>query len=55
LAVCDQVDPNRRSIAFVEAAVACGQRHNPDFNGEFRDGASLYQMTMRGGRRMSSA
>lgn len=53
--MCDQVDPNRRSIAFVEAAVACGHGRNPDFNGEFGDVASLYQMTMRAGRRMSSA
>ena len=46
--MCDQVDPNRRSIAFVEAAVACGQRRNPDVNGEFRDGAGLYQVTTPG-------
>ena len=55
LAVCDQQHPNRRSLAFVEAAVACGHRRNPDFNGEFRDGAGLYQVTMRDGSRMSTA
>jgi choline dehydrogenase len=55
LAVCDQPSPNWRSLAFIDAAVDCGHRRNPDFNGEFRDGAGLYQVTMREGKRSSTA
>lgn len=55
LKVSDQVSPHRLSLAFVEAAVACGHRRNPDFNGERRDGAGLYQVTAREGQRCSTA
>lgn len=55
LAVSDQISPNRLNLAFIEAAVAAGHRRNPDFNGEFVDGAGLYQVTMRNGERCSTA
>lgn len=43
---------NRR---FIDAAMACGLKTNPDFNGEDQEGVGLYQITARGGRRMSAA
>jgi choline dehydrogenase len=55
LAVSDQISPNRLSQAFVDAAVACGHRRNPDFNGASSAGAGLYQVTMRNGERCSTA
>lgn len=55
LAVSDQVSPNRVSRAFVDAAVACGHRRNPDFNGASIEGAGLYQVTMRDGERCSTS
>lgn len=55
LTVSDPDAPHRLSLAFVEAAVACGHRRNPDFNGEHLDGAGLYQLTVRDGKRCSSA
>ena len=42
----------RRALAACEAA---GLPFNPDFNGERMEGAGLYQMTIRGGRRNSAA
>ena len=55
LTVSDPESPNKYSLAFVEAAVACGHRRNPDFNGEYLDGVGLYQRTIRDGRRCSTA
>jgi choline dehydrogenase len=55
LAVSDQVSRRPLSRAFVDAAVACGHRRNPDFQGEYRDGAGPYQVTMRAGQRCSTA
>lgn len=55
LAVSDQPSPSPLAHAFIDAAVACGHRRNPDFNGEYRDGAGLYQVTIRGGERCSTA
>ena len=43
------------SDAFVDAAVAAGHRRNPDFNGAEQEGAGLYQLTQRRGRRESAA
>ena len=45
-AICD---------AFIEAAVAAGHRHNPDFNGHDQEGVGYYQTTSRGRRRCSAA
>ncbi|MBM5812933.1 MAG: glucose-methanol-choline oxidoreductase [Gammaproteobacteria bacterium] len=55
LAVSDPASPVPASLAFVEAAIACGLRANPDFNGAEQDGAGLYQVTQRNGRRCSAA
>jgi choline dehydrogenase len=41
--------------AFVEAAKACGQAANDDFNGAEQDGVGYYQVTQRSGRRCSTA
>jgi choline dehydrogenase len=41
-----------RALAACEAA---GLPFNPDFNGARQEGAGLYQMTIKGGRRMSAA
>jgi choline dehydrogenase len=43
------------SEAWVEAAVAAGFRHTDDFNGAKQEGAGLYQVTCRKGRRWSVA
>jgi choline dehydrogenase len=40
---------------YIEAAIAAGLPHNPDFNGASQEGVGNYQMTIKGGRRMSSA
>ncbi|MEC8130961.1 MAG: GMC family oxidoreductase N-terminal domain-containing protein, partial [Pseudomonadota bacterium] len=41
--------------AWVEAAVGLGYRRNEDYNGEDQEGVGHFQMTMRNGRRCSSA
>ncbi len=41
--------------AFVESAVAYGIERNEDFNAARQDGAGLFQVTQRGGRRWSAA
>jgi choline dehydrogenase len=43
---------NRR---FIDAARVCGLEENPDFNGASQEGVGLYQITTRGGTRMSAA
>ncbi|MDA8587267.1 GMC family oxidoreductase N-terminal domain-containing protein [Rhodobacteraceae bacterium] len=40
---------------WVEAAVAAGYRSNPDYNGPEQEGVGHFQLTMKGGRRCSSA
>ncbi|MCB1379459.1 MAG: GMC family oxidoreductase N-terminal domain-containing protein [Alphaproteobacteria bacterium] len=40
---------------FVAATEATGLRYNPDFNGAVQEGVGFYQLTTRGGRRMSAA
>jgi choline dehydrogenase len=40
---------------FIAAAQALGIPRNPDYNGEYQEGASLFQTTTRGGRRWSAA
>jgi len=55
LRVEDPSSPSPVSEAFVEAAEAVGLPRNPDFNGAEQEGAGLYQLTQRGGRRESSA
>jgi choline dehydrogenase len=55
LAVTTPTAPNPIAHAFVDAAVACGHHRNPDFNGERRDGAGLYHLSVRDGVRCSTA
>jgi len=55
LAVTSPTSPHPIAHAFVDAAVACGHRRNPDFNGELRDGAGLYHLSIRDGVRCSTA
>jgi choline dehydrogenase len=43
------------SQAWVDAAVAWGLKPTDDFNGASQEGAGLYQVTCRGGRRWSTA
>ena len=40
---------------WVDAAVAAGYRRNPDYNGADQEGVGHFQLTMKGGRRCSSA
>jgi choline dehydrogenase len=55
LYVSDPVDPHPFSLEFVDAAVTRGFPRNPDFNGPEQEGTGLYQVTVRGGRRQSTA
>lgn len=55
LNVADQRSPHRFSQAFVEACVQAGIPRTADFNGAEQDGAGLYQVTQRRGRRHSAA
>ncbi|HEU4517553.1 MAG TPA: GMC family oxidoreductase N-terminal domain-containing protein [Steroidobacteraceae bacterium] len=55
LAVSDLASPVAASRAFVEAAVAAGLPRNGDFNAAKQEGAGLYQVTQRRGRRCSAA
>ena len=40
---------------YIAACEAIGLPYNPDFNGETQEGAGVYQLTTRGGMRLSSA
>ena len=55
LDVADQIEPNPLSRAFVAAMQALGYPENPDFNAQEQDGAGLFQVTQRHGRRASAA
>ena len=55
LPVADLASPVAASRAFVESAVAAGLPRNGDFNGPGQEGAGLYQVTQRRGRRCSAA
>ncbi|MGQ0485599.1 MAG: GMC family oxidoreductase [Hyphomicrobiales bacterium] len=55
LAVSDPVNPNRVSLAYVQGCMDFGMPFNPDFNSGKQEGAGLYQMTIRDGRRCSAA
>ena len=55
LAVTAPTSPNPIAEAFIDAAVACGHRRNPDFNGRTQEGFGLYQVTQKDGARCSSA
>ena len=53
--VADLQDPNPLSLAFVDAALELGYRHNADFNDGEQEGFGLYQVTQKRGQRHSSA
>jgi choline dehydrogenase len=55
LAVGDLSEINPMSKALVEAAEQWGLAFNDDFNGARQDGVGYFQMTVRGGRRYSTA
>ena len=55
LNVKDLAEPNPFSLAFVEAGVQAGYRHNTDFNGADQEGVGLYQVTHKDGERFSVA
>jgi choline dehydrogenase len=55
LTVSDLRSPSILSLAFVQACLEIGMPYNPDFNSGKQEGASLYQTTIRKGRRCSTA
>lgn len=55
LRVEDRVFTHELTHAWVDAAVASGMKANDDFNGETQQGAGLFQVTCRKGRRWSTA
>ncbi len=55
LNVADQRCPSEATRLFVEACVEHGLHRNPDFNGARQDGAGLYQVNQKNGRRHSAA
>lgn len=55
LSVSDPNHVDALSTAWIEACAEAGITHNPDFNGESRYGAGLYQTTTGHGKRCSSA
>lgn len=54
LHVEDRSYTHELSHLFVESAVSAGHKHTDDFNGAEQEGAGLYQVTCRGGRRWST-
>ena len=55
LRVEDRVFTHELTHAWVDSAVASGMKPNDDFNGATQEGAGLYQVTCRKGRRWSTA
>ncbi|MBW4669994.1 MAG: GMC family oxidoreductase N-terminal domain-containing protein [Cyanomargarita calcarea GSE-NOS-MK-12-04C] len=55
LNVTNPLAPAVTSQKFVEAAIALGYEQNPDFNGAQQHGAGLYQLTIKDGKRQSTA
>ena len=55
LNVSDPVETHPICDAILEAAKACGYPHNPDVNGASQDGFTYCQLTVKGGRRASTA
>jgi choline dehydrogenase len=54
LHVEDRVYTHELSQLFVQSAVSAGLKPNDDFNGTEQEGAGLYQVTCKGGRRWST-
>ena len=55
LRVSDQRSPRQFNRRLIEASVAAGIPHAPDYNGPEQDGVSMFQVTQRDGRRWSAA
>ena len=55
LAVTDPSAPHPFSLAFVDAAFELGYPRNLDFNSADQEGAGLYQLTVKDGKRQSTA
>ena len=55
LSVTDPLAPAVTSQRFIEAAEQLGYGRNPDFNGAQQEGAGLYQLTIKDGKRHSAA
>ncbi|MBW4444810.1 MAG: GMC family oxidoreductase N-terminal domain-containing protein [Plectolyngbya sp. WJT66-NPBG17] len=55
LSVTDHIAPAVVSQCFIDAAVALGYDHNPDSNAMQQEGAGLYQLTIKDGKRHSTA
>ncbi len=55
LAITDPPTPHPYALAFVEAAAERGYARNSDFNGAEQAGAGLFQLTVKDGRRQSTA
>lgn len=55
LNVADPREPNPLVETFLSAAAALGIPRNDDFNGAVQEGAGLYQLTQKNGRRCSAA
>lgn len=55
LSVTDPADPSPLTLRLIDAAAEVGIAANDDFNGASQDGAGLFQVTQRRGRRASTA
>ncbi|MEG4633820.1 GMC family oxidoreductase N-terminal domain-containing protein [Microcoleus sp. AR_TQ3_B6] len=55
LSVTDTIATAVTSQRFIEAAAQIGYAINPDFNGAQQEGAGLYQLTIKDGKRHSAA
>jgi choline dehydrogenase len=55
LSVTDVISPAEVSQRFIDAAIALGYHHNPDFNGIQQEGVGLFQFTVKDGKRHSTA
>jgi choline dehydrogenase len=55
LSVTDPIAPSAINAQFIEAAAAVGYDRNADFNGAYQEGAGLYQLTVKDGKRHSAA
>ncbi|MEH2361619.1 GMC family oxidoreductase [Nostoc sp.] len=55
LSVTDVISPAPISQRFIDAAVALGYDYNPDFNGTHQEGVGRIQLTIKDGKRHSTA
>jgi choline dehydrogenase len=55
LSVTDLLTPALISQRFIDAGVALGYDYNPDFNAKQQEGVGLFQLTVKDGKRHSTA